>query len=182
MQRLIRDKYTTVLDPSLPAAITIASGEEVVVETWDAYKGVWGADQEPPEVGAATGPIAVEGAQPGDALRIDIVAITPGTAAMHDVRPGRGFLGETFTERRPTIMPIRDGHLVFPGNIRIPLRPSIGLIATTPTAVQITSSDSGPYGGDLDMQELVDGSTLGLPVVRPGGILGMCYCRGARGG
>src|SRR5919108_86853 len=84
---------------TLPPAITIASGEELVVERWDAYKGVWGADQEPPEVGAATGPIAVEGAGPGDALRIDILAITPGPAAMHDVRPGRGFLGETFTER-----------------------------------------------------------------------------------
>lgn len=61
MKRLSRDKYTTVLDPTLPPAITIASGEELLVETWDAYKGVWGADQEPPEVGAATGPIAVEG-------------------------------------------------------------------------------------------------------------------------
>src|SRR5919108_790971 len=177
MQRLSRDKYTTVLDPALPPAITIASGEELVVETWDAYKGVWGADQEPPEVGAAAGPIAVEGAGPGDALRIDILAITPGPAAMHDVRPGRGFLGETFTERRPTVMPIRDGHLMFPGNIQIPLRPSIGLIATTPTALQITASDSGPYGGDLDMQELVAGSTLWLPVFVPGGmlILGDCH-------
>ena len=177
MKRLSREQYTTVLDPSLPAAITIASGEALVVETWDAYKGVWGADQEPPVVGAATGPIAVEGAHPGDALRIDIVTIIPGTAAIHDVRPGRGFLGETFTERRPTIMPIRDGHLVFPGDIQIPLRPSIGLIATTPTAIQITASDSGPYGGDLDMQELVAGSTLWLPVFVPGGmlVLGDCH-------
>jgi amidase len=177
MKRLSRDKYTTVLDPALPPAITIASGEELVVETWDAYKGVWEADREPPEVGAATGPIAVEGARPGDALRIDILAITPGTAAMHDVRPGRGFLGETFTERRQTVMPIRDGHLMFPGGIAIPLRPSIGLIATTPTVLQITASDSGPYGGDLDMQELVAGSTLWLPVFVPGGmlVLGDCH-------
>ena len=177
MQRLSRDKYTTVLDPALSPAITIASGEELIVETWDAYKGVWEADQEPPEVGAATGPIAVEGTGPGDALRIDILAITPGTAAMHDVRPGRGFLGETFTERRPTVMPIRDGHLMFPGGIALPLRPSIGLIATTPTVRQITASDSGPYGGDLDMQELVAGSTLWLPVFVPGGmlVLGDCH-------
>ena len=177
MQRLSRDQYTTVLDPTLPPAITITSGEELMVETWDAYQGVWGADQEPSVVGAATGPIAVEGARPGDALRIDILAITPGTAAMHDVRPGRGFLGETFTERRPTVMPIRDGHLLFPGGITIPVRPSIGLIATTPTVRQITASDSGPYGGDLDMQELVAGSTLWLPVFVPGGmlVLGDCH-------
>jgi len=72
MQRLSRDKYTTVLDPALPPAMTITSGEELAVETWDAYKGVWGADQEPPEVGAATGPIAVEGA--GHAGRLEVAA------------------------------------------------------------------------------------------------------------
>jgi amidase len=177
MQRLSRDHYTLVLDPNLAPAITIASGETLVVETWDAYKGVWGADQQPPEVGAATGPIAVAGAQPGDALRIEILAITPAATAMHDVRPGRGFLGETFIERRPTVMPIRDGCLQFPGGITVPVNPSVGLIATTPTMVQITASDSGPYGGDLDMKELVAGSTLWLPVFVPGGnlVLGDCH-------
>jgi amidase len=177
MQRLSRDKYVTVLHPTLSPAITIASGEELVVETWDAYKGVWGADEQPPEVGAATGPIAVAGAQPGDALRIDLLAITPAAMAMHDVRPGRGFLGETFVERRPTVMPIRDGQLQFPGGITLPVNPSVGLIATTPTMIQITASDSGPYGGDLDMKELVAGSTLWLPVFVPGGmlVLGDCH-------
>ena len=177
MQRLSRDHYTLVLDPNLAPAITIASGETLVVETWDAYKGVWGADQQPQEVGAATGPIAVAGAQPGDALRIEILAITPAATAMHDVRPGRGFLGETFIERRPTVMPIRDGFLQFPGGITVPVNPSVGLIATTPTMVQITASDSGPYGGDLDMKELVAGSTLWLPVFVPGGnlVLGDCH-------
>lgn len=177
MRRLSREHYTTVLDPHLSPAITIASGDELLVETWDAYKGVWEADREPPEMAPATGPIAVEGASPGDALRIDILAITPAAQAMHDVRPGRGFLGETFTERRTTLLPIQDGHLLFPGNIRLPLNPSVGLIATTPTTVQITASDSGPYGGDLDMQELTAGSTLWLPVFVPGGmlVLGDCH-------
>src|SRR2546428_668798 len=172
MQRLSRDQYTTVLDPSLPPAITIASGEELVVETWDAYKGVWGADQEPPEVGAATGPIAVEGADAGDALRIDILAITPATAAMHDVRPGRGFLGETFTERRPTVMPIRDGHLMFPGGINIPLRPSIGLIATHTTMFTLHTSDRGTYVGVRSLMLAGDiPLSPSLPPSNPGKIL-----------
>jgi hypothetical protein len=46
MKRLSRDKFTTVLDPKLQPAITIASGEELVVETWDAYMGVWGANEQ----------------------------------------------------------------------------------------------------------------------------------------
>lgn len=181
MQRLSRDKYTTVLDPQLSPAITIASGDECVVETWDAYHGVWGADEEPSVTGPAAGPIAVQGAEPGDALRVDIVAIAPGSAAMHDVRAGRGFLGGTFMQRRPTVMPIEDGHLLFPGGIRIPLRPSVGLIATTPRQVQQAASDSGPYGGDLDMQELTAGSTIWLPVFVPGGLLVLGDCHAVVG-
>ncbi len=181
MQRLSRDKYTTVLDPKLTAAITIVSGEELVVETWDAYMGVWGADEQPTVMGPATGPIAVEGASPGDALKVEILAIRPGSSAMHDVRAGRGFLGDEFVERHPTVMPIRDGHLEFPGGLRIPVNPSVGLIATTPNAVQQTASDSGPYGGDIDMKELTAGSIIWLPVFVPGGLLVLGDCHAVVG-
>ncbi len=181
MKRLSRDKFTTVLDPNLSPAITIASGDELVVETWDAYMGVWGADEQPTVMGPATGPIAVDGAQAGDALKVDILDIKPGAAAMHDVRAGRGFLGEEFTQRFPTVMPIQDGHLQFPGGLKIPVNPSVGLIATTPNAIQQTASDSGPYGGDIDMKELTAGSTIWLPVFVPGGLLVLGDCHAVVG-
>jgi amidase len=181
MQRLSRDKYTTVLDPKLPPAITITSGEKFIVETWDAYMGVWGAHEQPPVMGPATGPIAVEGASPGDGLKVDILAIEPGASAMHDVRGGRGFLGDEFTKRHPTVMPIRDGHLEFPGGLKVPINPSVGLIATTPTEIQQTASDSGPYGGDIDMKELTAGSTIWLPVFVPGGLLVLGDCHAVVG-
>jgi amidase len=181
MKRLSRDHYTTVLDPTLQPALTIASGEELLVETWDAYKGVWGANEQPTVMGPATGPIAVEGASPGDALKVDILAIKPGPAAMHDVRAGRGFLGEEFTTRHSTVMPIRDGYLEFPGGLRVPVNPSVGLIATTPQDIQQTASDSGPYGGDIDMKELTAGSTIWLPVFVPGGLLVLGDCHAVVG-
>jgi amidase len=181
MKRLSRDKFTTVLDPKLQPAITIGSGEELEVETWDAYMGVWGATEQPSVMGPATGPIAVEGANPGDALKIDILAIKPGPSAMHDVRAGRGFLGDEFTQRHPTVMPIRDGHLEFPGGLKVPVNPSVGLIATTPTQIQQTASDSGPYGGDIDMKELTSGSTIWLPVFVPGGLLVLGDCHAVVG-
>jgi amidase len=181
MQRLSREKYTTVLDPTLPPAITVASGEELMVETWDAYMGVWGAHEQPTVLGPATGPIAVNGAQPGDALKVEILAITPGPSAMHDVRAGRGFLGEEFTTRQPTVMPIQEGQLLFPGGLKLPVNPSVGLIATTPNAIQDTASDSGPYGGDIDMKELTAGSTIWLPVFVPGGLLVLGDCHAVVG-
>ena len=181
MKRLSRDKFTTVLDPKLPPVMTVASGEEFVVETWDAYMGVWGADEQPRVMGPASGPIAVAGASPGEAMKVEILDIKPGAAAMHDVRAGRGFLGEEFTKRFPTVMAIEDGHLLFHGGLKIPINPSVGLIATTPPEIQQTASDSGPYGGDLDMKELTAGSTIWLPVFVPGALLVLGDCHAVVG-
>jgi amidase len=181
MKRLSRDKFTTVLDPKLSPALSILSGEELVVETWDAYMGVWGANEQPTVMGPATGPIAVDGANPGDGLKVEILDIKPAAAAMHDVRAGRGFLGEEFTTRWPTVMPIHDGHLEFPGGLKIPINPSVGLIATTPNEIQQTASDSGPYGGDIDMKELTAGSTIWLPVFVPGALLVLGDCHAVVG-
>src|SRR5262245_6185226 len=187
MKRLGRDSFTTVLDPKLQPAITVRSGEELVVETWDAYKGAWDPREEPRVLAPATGPIAVEGARPGDALKVEVLAITPGAVAIHDVRAGRGFLGDRFTERHLLRMPIEGGHLQFPGGLKIPVSPCLGLIAVTPLEVQQTATDSGAYGGDIDAKELTAGSTIWFPVFVPGGhlVLGDCHATvgdGAVGG
>ena len=101
MKRLTKDNHIYVLDPKGEPAITIASGEELIVETWDAFQGL----RDPAEVsertlkGPATGPIYVEGAAPGDALKIDLMSNharqgggTPGDAGegvpRGRVRPG----------------------------------------------------------------------------------------------
>ena len=177
MKRLTKDKHIYTLDPKVAPAITIASGEELIVETWDAFEGLRDAhaiDQATLK-GPATGPIYVEGAEPGDALKVDFISIRPIKEGVHVVIPGRGFL-EDFVQHHATILPIEGDHLLFPGGIKLPLRPSPGLVATTPTYPQSTASDSGPYGGDIDMKELVDGSTIYMPVFVEGGLLAMGDC------
>ncbi len=107
---------------------------------------------------------------------IEFVSITPKGTAAHMVMPGRGFLEEEFTDAYPTLIDIDSGNAVLPSGVRIPLLPSMGLVATTPTYRQLTASDSGPYGGDIDLKELVAGSTLYLPVFVPGGMLVLGDC------
>ena len=97
------------------------------------------------------------------------------------VMPGRGFLEQEFTEAYPTIISLQDGHACLPNGLRVPLMPSMGLVATTPTYQQLTASDSGPYGGDIDLKELVEGSTLYLPVFVPGGMLALGDCHAVVG-
>ena len=69
------------------------------------------------------------------------------------VMPGRGFLEEEFPEAYPTVMTLDSGHLVLPSSLRLPLVPSMGVVAITPTYPQNTASDSGPYGREIDMKD-----------------------------
>jgi amidase len=183
MKRLGREHHIYVLDPNATPAITVDSGEELMVETWDAFEGV--RDPEVLEAkslkGPATGLIYVNGAEPGDALRVDFISITPKEGAAHMVMPGRGFLEEEFTEAYPTIMTFENGKAVLPSGLKLKLSPSMGVVATTPTYPQNTASDSGPYGGDIDMKELVEGSTLYLPVFVTGGLLALGDCHAVVG-
>ena len=178
MKRIGREHHIYVLDPGNDPAITVDSGEELMVETWDAFEGVRDPDvlQARSLKGPATGPIYVNGAEPGDALRVDFISITAKEGAAHMVLPDRGFLEEEYTDAYPTIMSLEDGNLVMPTGVRLPINPSMGVVATTPTYPQQTASDSGPYGGDIDMKELVAGSTIYLPVFVPGGMLALGDC------
>ena len=178
MKRIGREHHIYVLDPGNDPAITVDSGEELMVETWDAFEGVRDPDvlQARSLKGPATGPIYVDGAEPGDALRVDFISITAKEGAAHMVLPDRGFLEEEYTDAYPTVMSLEDGNLVMPTGVRLPINPSMGVVATTPTYPQQTASDSGPYGGDIDMKELVAGSTIYLPVFVPGGMLALGDC------
>jgi amidase len=185
MQRLSRDHHIYFLDPAAPPAITIDSGDEIMVETWDAFEGVRDVRtfEARTNKGPATGPIAVRGAEPGDALRVEFLSIVPKAdeGAAHMIMSDRGFLDDKFTEPRCLSIVLDGADLVLPSGLRIPQRPSMGFVATTPQYRQSTASDSGPYGGDIDMQELVTGSTLYLPVIVPGGLLAMGDCHAVVG-
>ena len=183
MKKLTRDNPIYILEPGMNPAITIDSGEDLLVETWDAFEGI----RDPHELevkslkGPATGPIYVNGAEPGDSLKVDFISISPKEGAAHMVMPGRGFLYEDFDEGYPTVMQISDGNVVLPSGVKLPMCPSMGVVATTPTYPQCTATDSGHYGGDIDMKELVEGSSINLPVFVPGGLLALGDCHAVVG-
>ena len=108
---------------------------------------------------------------------MDFLSITAKDGAAHMVMPDRGFLEAEFPESYPTVMTFEYGEVVMTSGVHLPLVPSMGFVATTPTYRQQTASDSGPYGGDIDMKELVAGSTIWLPVFVPGGMLALGDCQ-----
>jgi acetamidase/formamidase len=123
-----------------------------------------------------TGPIYVQGAEPGDVLEIRIQSIRLALPyAQNRFRPGFGFLPDDFPYMRIKIIPLDDKRMVahFAEGIEIPLAPFFGSIGVAPPEVTGRISSAPPWiqGGNMDNKELVAGTTLFLPVHAPGALL-----------
>jgi acetamidase/formamidase len=125
-----------------------------------------------------TGPIAVEGARPGDVLRVDMVRLTPRTAyGIVSNRHGRGTLPE-LPGGPPVVSTFcrtanGDG-LIAAGahDIVFPLRPFLGIVGVAAdTDEPVHSVPPGRHGGNLDLALLTAGATLYLPVQVPDALL-----------
>jgi acetamidase/formamidase len=116
-----------------------------------------------------TGPIAVDGAEPGDVLEVQIQKIDLDVPfACNEFGPKSGFLPGDFPYSRTKIIPLdREKMLArFAPGIDIPLRPFFGSmgVAPTPAEGRINSAPPGNYAGNMDNKELVAGTTLFIPV------------------
>jgi acetamidase/formamidase len=123
-----------------------------------------------------TGPIYVEGAEPGDVLEVRIQAVKLAVPyAYNAFSPGRGFLPEDFPYYRMRIIPLDEGRGVarFAPGVEIPLRPFFGSIGVAPPEVsgRIASGPPWVHAGNLDNKELVAGTTLFIPVHVRGALL-----------
>jgi acetamidase/formamidase len=122
-----------------------------------------------------TGPIYVEGAEPGDVLEVQILDVNLRQDWGYNlIRPLRGTLPEDFPIFRCVIIPISRNEMTatMPWGARVPLSPFFGIIATAPPEIygKITSMIPGEFGGNIDNKELVAGTTLYLPVFVPGAL------------
>ncbi|MDY6945745.1 MAG: acetamidase/formamidase family protein [Pseudomonadota bacterium] len=122
------------------------------------------------------GPVAIEGAAPGDVLEVRILSVVPripyGTVSQ---RPGAGGIPDNVPEPFTKVVPLdlRKNVGLFGDGIEVPLGPFMGVMATLPPPQDGSNRRSGPpgvFGGNLDCKELVTGTTLFLPVYHPGAL------------
>ncbi len=122
-----------------------------------------------------TGPIYVEGAEPGDTLEVRIKAIElPFGYATNSFRPGAGFLPDDFPYARNKLIPLDRARGVarFGEGIEIPMKPFFGSMGVAPPAAngRISSAPPWVHAGNMDNKNLVAGSTLYIPVHVPGAL------------
>ncbi|HEV7386833.1 MAG TPA: acetamidase/formamidase family protein [Phenylobacterium sp.] len=122
-----------------------------------------------------TGPIAIEGAEPGDTLEIRILKIDLAIPyAYNGFRYGAGLLTDDFPYARTKIIPLDRARMVanFGPGITIPLHPFFGSmgVAPPPSFGRYDSTPPTVIGGNMDNKELVAGTTLFLPVFNKGAL------------
>jgi acetamidase/formamidase len=116
-----------------------------------------------------TGPVFVQGAEPGDVLEVRIQKIDMDLPyAQNNFRPTSGYLPEDFPYARSKLIRLDRARMmgIFGDGVEIPLRPFFGSMGVAPPAVA-GRIDSGPpwiHAGNLDNKELVAGTTLYIPV------------------
>jgi acetamidase/formamidase len=116
-----------------------------------------------------TGPIFIDGAEPGDVLELHIEKIIlPVPWAHNSFSPTSGFLKEDYKESYSKIIPLDREHMTgqFSPNITVPLHPFFGSmgVATPAADGKINSAPPGIHAGNLDNRNLVAGTTLYIPV------------------
>jgi acetamidase/formamidase len=123
-----------------------------------------------------SGPIFVEGAEPGDVLEIRIIAIDYlHNFGVNAFSPGGGVLPDDYPYSVVKLIrwPAGATSVQFAPGIMLPMAPFFGSIGVAPPPLvgRISSRPPGYYGGNLDNKDLVVGSTLYLPVHVPGALL-----------
>jgi acetamidase/formamidase len=188
-------------DAGLPPVLTVPSGARVTIDTVSGGPDMLPGPgfHVPPELHAIhaagpirqpghilTGPVAVEGARPGHVLQIDVETV----ALRQDwgynvVRPLAGALPLDFAETRVLTIPLdaKAGTARLPWGLDLPLAPFFGVMGVAPPPAwgSISTIEPRVHGGNVDLKELVAGSTLYLPVHAEGALFSVGDGHGAQG-
>ena len=178
---------------ALPPRLTIDPGDTVVFDTRDAADGYYSpASSHADVIGRGpfrghplTGPVSVRGARRGDVLSVEILEVKPAaTFGWTAIRPGRGLLPEAeFPKPFLTIWDLSDGtHARMGRDIKVPIAPFPGVMG-------VALDEPGGHstmpprknGGNMDIKQLVAGTTLSLPVWVDGALFSVGDAHAAQG-
>jgi acetamidase/formamidase len=123
-----------------------------------------------------TGPVYVEGAEPGDQLAVTLHEIEIGDWGWAGNFPGFGFLADEFTEPYLRTFRFETGatEVEFAPGIRIPLRPFPGVMGVAPdTDSLLVTIPPRANGGNMDDRDLVAGTTVYFPVFVEGALFSL---------
>ncbi len=179
MYRVPRSQLVYAMSASNPPVLRVEAGASVVFETSDCFENQilsqttefqaldWN------RINPATGPVYIEGTEPGDILVLHIDRIKVADRGVMLTGPNLGVLGDRLTENSIQILDIHDEQAQFADKFSFPINPMIGVIGTAPAGEAVACGTPGQHGGNMDCKVIREGSTLYLPVNVPGALLAL---------
>lgn len=177
----------------IPPAVSIVPGTEVAFAPQDASGGQIRADSSVADIGAmdfgrvnpVIGPVRVDGAQPGDALKVTLLSVVPAGWGWTANIPGFGLLADDFPHPALHVWRYdaagRAPAMYGPGG-RVPLKPFCGTIGLAPAQPgQHSVVPPRRVGGNMDIRDLAVGADLYLPVEVEGALLSLGDPHAAQG-
>ena len=136
-------------------------------------------------VNPIAGPVFVDGAEPGDALKVTLLSFDPSGWGWTAIVPGFGLLAEDFPEAALNIWTYEKNFAtpaMYGPGARVPLKPFCGTIGLAP-AVPGRHSTIPPHaaGGNMDIRDLTAGVDLYLPVQVKGALFSLGDTHAAQG-
>ncbi len=180
-------------DNSFAPVVRIAPGESLEFEVTDSSAGQLSPSSTVEDVGRldftrinpVTGPVYVDGARPGDVLKVTLLSFAPSGWGWTANIPGFGLLADEFKDAALHVWNYDAGTLapaLFGRWAKVPLKPFTGTIGLAP-------AEPGPHsivpprrvGGNMDVRDLSQGSELYLPVEVPGALFSVGDTHAAQG-
>ncbi|WP_153720908.1 acetamidase/formamidase family protein [Sporosarcina cascadiensis] len=189
-------KHSYVFSRYLEPIASVKPGEEVVIYTEDAFENQITKETDIPSeilgkyLNPQTGPIYIEGAEPGDTLIVHIIDIEPTRDwAVSILNPYFGGLTATSMTKmlheplpeKVWIYQLSDGMLVNNTQLSFPWKPFMGTMGTAPDLEAVSALTPGQHGGNMDVPDTKPGNSVHLPVNVEGAYFYTGDCHAAQG-
>jgi acetamidase/formamidase len=180
------DRWNKELVPLLE----IDPGDSVTFECFDSTGGQIRPDStvddflkiDRSKIHTLTGPVSIRAAKVGDAIRVEILDVQHQGWGWSSITPGLGFLPARFPDPFLFIWKLDAYSTKSLSPAVVPLRPFCGVMGVAPAeSGEWRTRPPGPFGGNMDVKELVAGSTLFLPILNDGGLFSLGDPHAAQG-
>lgn len=177
--KLTTDKAIFSFDKDKVPAIKVDAPITIDVETKDCFSNQLRNPEDTMDTldwdatNPATGPVYVNGAEPGDTLKVTINKISLDEKGVVCCIENEGTLGHLIKGSHTKIVHIRNNCAEYASGIKLPLRKMIGVIGVAPEGEPVNAGTPGHHGGNMDNTMVTEGASLYFPVAAEGALLAL---------